>query len=454
MEKRPRQHSDVLNKLEQFRKSASSDDETEDESLAESSPASGMAAARAVSTGADLDAINQPTAEVDTSHLADVGHLVDAGLVDKVAGSEQLDALLGDPQIVTSDTAAASSGVSLDVLTQSFIPGGNAVHVYPDGSVLTGTAPGVGVVHTLAGTVEHVVVQPGGVTVHQDIDGTSIRTIDGTVVTHGPEGVTTTSPGGMETTTGHDGSTTTVLPDGTTTGTGGSGGSTGGDTGGSSGNDSGQSGQSDPSGQPESGGESGSDSESDDKGDHDDDDDSSTEPETTTETESDDSGDDSGSDSPPKEEGTPNPMNEETGGPPIWLVTNGRLGQQEQSNTEKAIDVVTGAGHTTPVEEESGSSLEFLTSPVGQEQVKQDMAAIEQAKTGGITDPSGTEEESSGIPTEEDIANVEFIVSGGGVVDPALADISSVATKNLQLNLETDDIKVEVNADEIEDIDG
>ncbi|MEZ4571698.1 MAG: hypothetical protein R2849_15465 [Thermomicrobiales bacterium] len=72
----------------------------------------------------------------------------------------------------------------------------------------------------------------------------------------------------------------------------------------------------------------------------------------------------------------------------LSFVTDGRLGRQEEADTERGIDAQAGGGHTDPVDhEEAEATLEFLDSELGQDQVKDNEKAVE-ASQGGDTDPA------------------------------------------------------------------
>jgi hypothetical protein len=102
-------------------------------------------------------------------------------------------------------------------------------------------------------------------------------------------------------------------------------------------------------------------------------------------------------------------VHEESVGPLIWSITDGKLGSEEQANMEKAVEIATGAGHTTPIGDEADSSLECLVSPVGQ------------AVGGGFTDSSSIDDSPGGMPTREDI---ERMIKGGACA--ALYAVSNV----------------------------
>jgi hypothetical protein len=122
----------------------------------------------------------------------------------------------------------------------------------------------------------------------------------------------------------------------------------------------------------------------------------------------------------------------------LVFVTDGRIGQQDHSNTERGIEAASGAGHTdpSPIDDGAEATLDFLTSDLGQNQFKDNQDAVENAQGGGHTDPSGVDFDPSGIPTEDDLKNVEFILSGGGVTDP-VEDVSEGSGESIHDSVQT-----------------
>ncbi len=99
-------------------------------------------------------------------------------------------------------------------------------------------------------------------------------------------------------------------------------------------------------------------------------------------------GDSDGSDMPDGDgEGTPNPIDDGSSGPALSFLTDGRLGQQEQADTERGVDAKTGGGHTDPVDDDAEATLDFLQSDLGKEQAANDEKAVDDAQGGGHTDP-------------------------------------------------------------------